>query len=135
MRNTAELTHDQLIRQRASGRLRYYERKNNPRYIAIQKKANAKMRASRRVLINQLKDGGCNMCGYNKNYSALQFHHINQDAKEYVISDLYRIGNINKLKEEIKKCVLVCANCHAEIHRPDMMRTINGEPSDDIKCK
>lgn len=56
----------------------------------------------------------CVFCGYNKCRTALEFHHINPENKLFNI-DCEKKG-INKLKEEAKKCLLVCANCHREIH-------------------
>jgi hypothetical protein len=44
----------------------------------------------------------------------MEFHHINGNP-DYRVSNL--LGNsLKRLKEEIDKCVLVCANCHSEIH-------------------
>lgn len=58
---------------------------------------------------------GCDICGYNKNAAALEWHHPNQD-KENNPGDLLRSGKIKEYKTEIAKCILVCANCHREIH-------------------
>ena len=61
------------------------------------------------------KGGKCEICGYNKCIEALQFHHSNPEEKEFQVSS----GNIRSWKEywnEVQKCQLVCANCHAEIH-------------------
>ena len=57
----------------------------------------------------------CNLCGYDKNISALEFHHINPATKEYEISSGV-CHDLEKDLAEIKKCILVCANCHREIH-------------------
>lgn len=66
-------------------------------------------------LIN-LFGGKCSLCGYNKCNEALEFHHINPDKKIYGLSSG---GNCHKIEDDIaeaKKCILVCANCHREIH-------------------
>lgn len=59
--------------------------------------------------------GKCQCCGYDKCIQALDFHHVNPEEKEYNFNE-----NANRswdhTKEEIKKCLLVCANCHREIH-------------------
>lgn len=59
--------------------------------------------------------GKCMKCGYNKSIRALQFHHLDPLQKDFQISGP---GNIRweRVKEELKKCILVCSNCHAEIH-------------------
>lgn len=62
-----------------------------------------------------LKGGSCQICGYNRCLRALTFHHINEAEKSFQIS-----GNTNKswarIEEELKKCILLCHNCHDEYH-------------------
>lgn len=58
----------------------------------------------------------CNLCGYNKCNSALEFHHINPEEKSYGISSNGNCHNLEQDLNEISKCILVCANCHREIH-------------------
>lgn len=60
--------------------------------------------------------GKCQCCGYNKYVGALEFHHVDKDDKEIVISRAECIA-LSIIMEELKKCVLVCSNCHREIHR------------------
>ena len=62
--------------------------------------------------------GKCQICGYDKCQNALHFHHINPEEKKFTISDAGSRKSFTKeeIDAEIKKCVLVCANCHAEIH-------------------
>ena len=63
----------------------------------------------------EYKGGKCEKCGYDKCISALEFHHLDPKEKDFSPS-----GNMNmawdKIKIEIDKCILVCANCHREIH-------------------
>jgi hypothetical protein len=58
----------------------------------------------------------CVVCGYNKCTRALGTHHRNSEIKEFALS----VDNLTKkwetIERELKKCVLVCPNCHAEIH-------------------
>jgi hypothetical protein len=63
--------------------------------------------------------GQCSICGYNKCNKALQFHHLDPNEKEFRISNA---SSWKKAKVELEKCILVCANCHAEIH-DDMVRS------------
>lgn len=58
--------------------------------------------------------GKCNICGYDKSLSALQFHHLDPLSKEFLVKDA--CWNFEKAKKEAEKCVLVCSNCHFEIH-------------------
>ena len=62
--------------------------------------------------------GKCQICDYNKSNSALEFHHINPAEKDFSISNF--IGNgvkpWNDFVNEVAKCILLCANCHREVH-------------------
>jgi len=62
----------------------------------------------------EYKGGKCEICGYNKCLTALQFHHKNPNEKDFTISG--KSLSFDRLKEEVDKCLLVCSNCHAEIH-------------------
>lgn len=64
----------------------------------------------------EYKGGKCCICGYNKCLGALDFHHVNPNEKDFAISDSNIYKNMDKLKQEVDKCILVCSNCHREIH-------------------
>lgn len=80
------------------------------------------LRYKKRAIKQQLiyyKGGKCEICGYNKCQAALEFHHINPLEKEFQLSYIDINGTtvtMDTLKKEVDKCLLVCANCHAEIH-------------------
>jgi len=57
----------------------------------------------------------CAICGYDKSPRALGFHHIVPNEKSFAISSK-NTHSFESSAEESKKCILVCANCHAEIH-------------------
>lgn len=58
---------------------------------------------------------GCNRCGYNKCAAALTFHHVDKSTKLFNLGDSNRILlTLSELEEELKKCELLCLNCHAE---------------------
>ena len=67
----------------------------------------------KRKLID-LKGGKCSKCGYNKCITALEFHHSDPTVKEFNLSKNLRATEI--VLKELQKCILVCANCHREIH-------------------
>lgn len=72
-------------------------------------------RRRRKENLIRLAGNKCSICGYNKCNGALEFHHINPDDKKYGIAT----GNCHSIEDditEVKKCLLVCANCHREIH-------------------
>lgn len=58
--------------------------------------------------------GKCQCCGYDKCMSALDFHHLDPTKKELTLSS--SIVSWEKTKQELEKCICVCANCHREIH-------------------
>lgn len=68
-----------------------------------------------------MKGGKCQICGYNKNYAALTFHHRDPELKEIAL-DARSLSNITmtRLLAEIEKCDLLCANCHLEHHNPHL---------------
>lgn len=59
--------------------------------------------------------GKCNACGYDKCVGALEFHHTNGD-KDIEAWDKKRNRGIEYFREQVKDCLLLCANCHREIH-------------------
>ena len=62
----------------------------------------------------EYKGGKCQVCGYNKCIQALQFHHLDPTHKDFSIAHVTR--SWEGIKKEIDKCILVCGNCHVEIH-------------------
>jgi 5-methylcytosine-specific restriction endonuclease McrA len=57
---------------------------------------------------------GCAHCGYKEHAVALDFHHINPEEKTIEVSRVWKTGwkQQEKLKKEIEKCIILCANCH-----------------------
>lgn len=68
----------------------------------------------RQILIDEF-GGECQICGYNKNIGALHFHHVDPSTKEFDISLNKNVAALNRLREEAKKCVLLCIRCHLEV--------------------
>lgn len=71
----------------------------------------------RKIDFINLLGGKCSKCGYNKNLAALDFHHLNPEQKETPLN----FGFLLKMKyekclKEVKKCIILCANCHREHH-------------------
>ena len=69
-----------------------------------------------REMAREYKGGKCCVCGYNKSQRALSFHHVNPKEKEFDLSSRGLTRSWERIKKEIEKCVLLCANCHMEIH-------------------
>ena len=57
---------------------------------------------------------GCSHCGYKEKAEALDFHHVNRDDKFLEVSRFWRTSMVQfkKIKNEWKKCIVLCANCH-----------------------
>ena len=93
----------------------YAERKaKNPEWA---KKMADRVSATRRKNVSILKEAAgncCSRCGYDKCTAALEFHHLDPNAKEGGI--IGSTASLAKQQEEAKKCILVCANCHRELH-------------------
>lgn len=74
----------------------------------------------RRVILKlraiKYKGGSCQMCGYSKCSDAFDFHHLNPENKDFSISQNGKTLGWNKIKKELDKCILLCANCHRETH-------------------
>ena len=60
--------------------------------------------------------GKCEVCGYNKCLRALEFHHKDPNEKDFGIAQNGITRSWEKVKTELDKCIMVCANCHIEIH-------------------
>ena len=65
--------------------------------------------------INNIKiEKGCGHCGYDENPIALDFHHLDKLLKEKNVSSYWRTSwaQFKQIEDEIKKCEVLCANCH-----------------------
>ena len=60
--------------------------------------------------------GKCEICGYDKCLDALTFHHLDPTKKEFGLAQGGVTHSWEEYLKESEKCILVCANCHAEIH-------------------
>ena len=93
----------------------YAERKaKNPNWAKNMADRVCKTRRKNVALIKEEAGGKCCICGYNKCIAALDFHHLDPNSKEGGV--IGTTASLEKQREEAKKCILVCANCHREIH-------------------
>lgn len=72
-------------------------------------------RKRRKEDIVYVMGGCCQICGYDRAITALELHHLNPEEKEFGIGTILN-KNWELMDNEIQKCILVCANCHREIH-------------------
>lgn len=73
------------------------------------------------------KGGKCEICGYDKCIRALEFHHLDSNEKDFNISSSQgdKRWNNQDFKAELDKCILVCSNCHREIHYEKKVEKFN----------
>jgi 5-methylcytosine-specific restriction endonuclease McrA len=79
-------------------------------------KAVQRRREKVRLMAVEYKGGRCQVCGYDKCIEALEFHHLDPTQKDFGISHKGYTRSWAKVKEEVDKCILLCANCHRESH-------------------
>jgi hypothetical protein len=100
--------------------------RNNAKYRKNPGKHNAQTYSNqqergllRKQRLIEYKGGKCEICGYDKNYCALCFHHTDPSQKSMGL-DIRRLSNNSwdKILVEAEKCQLLCHNCHMEIHHP-----------------
>lgn len=75
-----------------------------------------KRRDKIKELAVQYKGGKCELCGYNKCVAALDFHHLDPAEKDFGIGAKGYTRSWSRVKQELDKCIMVCSNCHREIH-------------------
>lgn len=73
----------------------------------------------RKLRLVMAAGGCCSECGYDRNLAALTWHHLDPKRKSFQL-DLRSLSNRSErdIARELAKCVLLCANCHAEMHAP-----------------
>lgn len=66
------------------------------------------------------RGGGCEICGYNKNIGAIEFHHRDPSKKDGGL-DMRKLSNstMEWIRTEFAKCSVICSNCHREHHNPE----------------
>jgi 5-methylcytosine-specific restriction endonuclease McrA len=86
-------------------------------YRCLQCRAERVVRRRRRIkeILVHEAGGACQLCGYNRWLGALQFHHLNPSEKEFHIARRGIARSLERVRAEARKCVLLCANCHAEV--------------------
>jgi len=75
----------------------------------------------RKLHLIELLGGCCKVCKYDRNLSALEFHHRDPNGKDSQL-DMRTLSNrsMEYILEEVSKCDLLCSNCHREYHNPEM---------------
>lgn len=97
---------------------------SNPKHQSSTAQRDRALRRKTKLIL--IMGGKCSVCGYNKNFAALSFHHINPKIKSMNL-DCRTLSNNSwpVIMEEAKKCILLCENCHREIHHPECTINVN----------
>lgn len=79
------------------------------------KVAVARRRKVLKIRAVKVKGGKCAACGYQRCIAALEFHHVGDD-KDFGVSFRGFSRSWKRIRSELGKCILLCANCHRELH-------------------
>lgn len=88
--------------------------KNRPKRQIKPVRNTSEYRVNIKQRLVDYKGGKCQICGYNRCINALEFHHVNPEEKDFTISGGTK--SFDTLKPEIDKCIIICANCHRDLH-------------------
>jgi transposase len=94
-----------------------FRRRSKGGYRCARCRAEAVSRRRRKVkkLLVDEAGGACCICGYSRCDAALEFHHLAPAEKSFSLSHRGVARSLAKARAEASKCVLLCANCHAEV--------------------
>jgi hypothetical protein len=99
---------------------------NKEKHIQRTLKHRSTATEKRKKWIEELKnDLSCIVCGENRNI-CLEFHHRDPNEKEFTIGRIIRIRSKELILEEIKKCDVLCSNCHKVEHEKQRLQKYGG---------
>jgi hypothetical protein len=91
----------------------FYYRKNKSRFIEKNRRNKDRQRRRLRAILLEYKERPCADCGRTFHTWVMEFDHREGSVKESAVANLVSKGCTNaRLLEEIRKCEVVCANCH-----------------------
>jgi hypothetical protein len=76
--------------------------------------------------------GACAACGYSECLAALSFHHLDPGLKRFAVAGRGVTRSLDAAREEAKKCVLLCSNCHAEVEAGVRQLQAKDVPADHV---
>jgi hypothetical protein len=110
-----------IEKRREAGRRHYAKHKEKV------KTANADVKRGIRARWDAYKSTlACTQCGEN-HPAALDFHHVIRDPSNRKVYELVANGAIKLAMEEVKKCVVLCANCHRKHHHEERAMVIEAK--------
>jgi hypothetical protein len=97
------------------GLTRHRRRDRGWRCLRCRSEAVADRRRRVKAILVEEAGGACALCAYDRCVAALQFHHVDPSTKRFHLALRGGTRALRDMREEAQKCVLLCANCHAEI--------------------
>jgi hypothetical protein len=91
------------------------DRRGYYRCKACRSAAVSRRRRKMKEILVKEAGGACFVCGYSRDMRALHFHHTEPSLKRHEINARGAAIALERLRTEAQKCVLLCANCHAEV--------------------
>jgi hypothetical protein len=106
-----------MLRCDRHGFTRFARRGTSATYRCLRCRSEAVSQRRRRVKAQLVAEAGgaCALCGYDRHLGALQFHHLDPAQKRFAIASVGTALSLDRARAEVTKCVLLCANCHAEV--------------------
>ena len=95
-----------------------YRKAKDPNWAKQQQKRVCETRRKNVAILKEEAGNCCSICGYSKCLAALEFHHTDPTVKEGGI--IGSTASLAKQRVGAEKCILVCANCHRELHNPPL---------------
>ena len=77
----------------------------------------------RAYVLNLKQETPCASCGKFDSPNCMDYHHTNPQDKSFTIGAIRQLGNtidLNDVKDEINKCILLCVCCHKKLHSGDI---------------
>jgi transposase len=85
------------------------------RCLRCRSEAVARRRRRLKAILVGEAGGRCSICGYDRYVGALQFHHRDSAEKRFGVGERGLTRSLADVRAEVAKCILLCANCHAEV--------------------
>lgn len=125
----SDVGEEMIIRKCRHHGLTEFKRRSPSGYRCLKCRSDAVTERRRRVkqILVREAGGACSICGYRRCIAALEFHHLDPDSKRFSLSHRGVARSIAKARAEASKCVLVCANCHAEVEAGFATVTVGGD--------
>lgn len=106
--------------KQSKSRLEFYDRRKTEGASVYCKKCTGLQTIERQQEFKkkcvEYKSNRCSVCGYDKYFGALEFHHLDPSKKDFSLAHVRLTAFNAKVKIELDKCILLCSNCHRELH-------------------